>query len=55
VAATDLGGYLPCNGAVPARDKRPGLVERGTLVVFSWTARQPATSTTPKGTQAHIA
>ncbi len=44
-AATDLGGYLPCNGAVPARDERPGLVERGTLVVFSWTARQPVTST----------
>jgi len=30
---------------VPARDTRPGLVEHGTLVVFSWTARQPVTST----------
>jgi hypothetical protein len=43
-AASDLGNYLPCNGALPARDEHPGLVEHGLLVVFSWTARQPVTS-----------
>jgi hypothetical protein len=44
-AATDLGNYLPCNGPVPARDAHPGLVGHGTLVTFSWTAREPVTST----------
>ncbi|MGO9976679.1 MAG: hypothetical protein ACLP01_28510 [Solirubrobacteraceae bacterium] len=44
-AATDLGGYLPCTAGLSAADKRPGLVQHGVLVVSSWTARQPVTST----------
>lgn len=45
VQASDLGNYLPCSGAVPPRDNHPGLVIQGTLVIFSWTARRPVTST----------
>ncbi len=44
-AATDLGGYLPCTAGLSAADKRPGIIQHGVLVVFSWTARQPVTST----------
>ena len=44
-AATDLGIYLPCTRRLSAADRQPGLVQHGVLVVFSWTARQPVTST----------
>jgi hypothetical protein len=43
-AATDLGPYLPCTGPLPASDNRPGGVIHGTLIIFSWTGRQPVTS-----------
>ncbi len=43
-AATDLGGYVPCTRSLLTRDQHAGYVERGTLVVFSWTAREPVTS-----------
>jgi hypothetical protein len=43
-AATDLGPYLPCTGAPPARESRPGDVLHGTMIIFSWIARQAVTS-----------
>jgi hypothetical protein len=43
-AATEIGPYLPCGGAIPARDKHIGGVLHGTLIIFSWTARQAVTS-----------
>lgn len=42
--ATDIGPYLPCDGAVPANEIRDPLNSQGTVVVFSWTAREPVTS-----------
>jgi hypothetical protein len=43
-AATEIGPYLRCVGAIPARDKDIGGVLHGTLIIFSWTARQAVTS-----------
>lgn len=40
-AATDLGPYRPCS---KPKSSRAGGVTHGTLVIFSWTARQPVTS-----------
>lgn len=42
--ATDIGPYLPCDGAVPANEIRDPMNAQGTVVVFSWTAREPVTS-----------
>jgi len=43
-AAIDLGPYVPCTSQLVARDTRPWDVTHGTLIIFSWTARQPVTS-----------
>jgi hypothetical protein len=40
-AATELTPYHPCSHPTSSR---PGDVTHGTLVIFSWTARQPVTS-----------
>jgi hypothetical protein len=42
--ATDLGPYVPCTSRLVARDNRPWDVAHGTLIIFSWTARQAVTS-----------
>lgn len=42
--ATDLGPYLPCDGAVPAGEVRANPGPRGVVLAFTWIARQPVTS-----------
>ena len=44
--ATDTGPYIPCDGPVPANEIRDPADSPGTLIVFSWTAREPVTSPT---------
>ncbi len=41
---TDLGPYHPCTGHMPVGAQPPGDVIHGTLIRFSWTARQPVSS-----------
>lgn len=42
----DTGPYIPCDGPVPANEIRDPADTQGTLIVFSWTAREPVTSAT---------
>ncbi|HEY3946511.1 MAG TPA: hypothetical protein VGL78_14890 [Solirubrobacteraceae bacterium] len=41
---TDRGPYIPCDGPVPANEVRDLADQHGTLVVFSWIAREPVNS-----------
>ena len=43
---TDTGPYIPCDGPVPANEIPAPAQTRGTLIIFSWTARQAVTSAT---------
>lgn len=45
---TDIGPYLPCDGPVPAGEIRDPLHAKGSVIVFTWTARLPVTSATSR-------